>query len=33
MNIAILGGFGQRPLAPGWKRETAFAVLGGGGST
>jgi hypothetical protein len=30
MNIAILGGFGKRPLAPGWKRETAFAVLGGG---
>jgi hypothetical protein len=30
MNIAILGGFGKRPLAPGWKRETAFAALGGG---
>jgi hypothetical protein len=30
MNIAILGGFGKRPLAPGWKRETALALLGGG---
>jgi hypothetical protein len=30
MNVAILGGFGKRPLAPGWKRETAFAGLGGG---
>jgi hypothetical protein len=30
MNVAILGGFGKRPLAPGWKRETAFAALGGG---
>jgi hypothetical protein len=30
MNIAILGGFGNRPLAPGWKKETAFAALGGG---
>ena len=30
MNIAILGNFGKRPLAPGWKRETAIAVLGGG---
>jgi hypothetical protein len=30
MNIAILGGFGKRPLAPGWKRETAVAALGGG---
>ena len=30
MNIAILGGFGKRPLAPGWTRETAFAALGGG---
>jgi hypothetical protein len=30
MNLAVLGGFGKRPLAPGWKRETAAAVLGGG---
>jgi hypothetical protein len=30
MNIAILGNFGKRPLAPGWKKETAFAALGGG---
>ena len=30
MNVAILGGFGKRPLAPGWKRETALALLGGG---
>lgn len=30
MNIGIFGGFGKRPLAPGWKRETALAVLGGG---
>ena len=30
MNVAILGGFGKRPLAPGWKRETALAAFGGG---
>jgi hypothetical protein len=30
VNIAILGGFGKRPLAPGWQRETAFAAIGGG---
>ena len=30
MNVAIIGGFGKRPLAPGWKKETAFAALGGG---
>jgi len=30
MNVAIFGGFGGRPLAPGWKQETAFAALGGG---
>jgi hypothetical protein len=30
VNIAIFGGFGKRPLAPGWKKETAFAALGGG---
>jgi hypothetical protein len=29
MNVAILGRFGNRPLAPGWRRETAFAALGG----
>jgi hypothetical protein len=29
MNIAILGRFGNRPLAPGWKKETAIAALGG----
>jgi hypothetical protein len=30
MNIAVFGGFGKRPLAPGWKRETAIAIFGGG---
>ncbi len=30
MNLAIFGGFGERPLAPGWTKETAIAVLGGG---
>ena len=30
MNVAIFGGFGKRPLAPGWKKETAVAALGGG---
>jgi hypothetical protein len=30
MNLAIFGGFGRRPLAPGWQRETAVAVFGGG---
>jgi hypothetical protein len=30
MNVAIFGGFGKRPLAPGWKRETAVASFGGG---
>jgi hypothetical protein len=30
MNVAVLGGFGKWPLAPGWKRETALAALGGG---
>ena len=29
MNVAIFGRFGKRLLAPGWKRETAFAALGG----
>jgi hypothetical protein len=30
MNVAIFGSFGKRLLAPGWKKETAFAALGGG---
>jgi hypothetical protein len=30
MNFAMFGGFGKRPLAPGWRRETAVAVFGGG---
>jgi hypothetical protein len=30
MNLAVLGGFGKKPFAPGWKKETAAAVLGGG---
>ena len=30
MNIALFGGFGKTPLAPGWRRETAIALLGGG---
>ena len=30
VNVAIFGGFGKRPLAPGWKRETALAFFGGG---
>jgi hypothetical protein len=30
MNVALFGGFGKAPLAPGWKRETALALLGGG---
>jgi hypothetical protein len=25
-----LGGFGKRPFAPGWKKESVVAVLGGG---
>lgn len=29
-NVAIFGSFGKRLLAPGWKKETAFAALGGG---
>ena len=27
--MAIFGGFGDRPLAPGWTKETAVAVFGG----
>ena len=30
MNLALFGGFGDRPLAPGWVKETAVAVFGGG---
>ena len=30
MNVALFGGFGKTPLAPGWRRETALALLGGG---
>jgi hypothetical protein len=30
MNVAIFGGFGKRPFAPGWTKETVVAVLGGG---
>jgi hypothetical protein len=29
-NWAILGGFGKMPVAPGWTKATAVAVLGGG---
>jgi len=29
-NFAILGGFGKMPVASGWTKETAVAVLGGG---
>jgi hypothetical protein len=30
MNLAVFGGFGKQPLAPGWQKETGIAVLGGG---
>ena len=30
MNVAIFGGFGKAPPPPGWKHESALAVLGGG---
>ena len=30
MNVALFGGFGKTPLAPGWRRQTALALLGGG---
>jgi hypothetical protein len=30
MNLAMFGGFGKVPPPPGWRRETAVAVLGGG---
>ncbi len=30
MNVALFGGFAKAPFAPGWRRETALALLGGG---
>lgn len=30
MNVALFGGFGKTPFPPGWRRETALALLGGG---
>lgn len=30
MNVAVLGSFGKRGLAPGWTRERAIAIFGGG---
>ena len=30
MNAAVFGGFSKTPLAPGWRRQTALAFLGGG---
>jgi hypothetical protein len=30
MNLALFGGFGKVPPPPGWRRETAVAVFGGG---
>lgn len=30
MNVALFGGFSKAPLAPGWRRQTAIAILGGG---
>jgi hypothetical protein len=30
MNVAVFGGFGKTPFAPGWRRQTAIAFLGGG---
>jgi hypothetical protein len=30
MNLAVLGGFGERPIPPGWTNETAVAIFGGG---
>ena len=30
MNVAVFGGFGKRMLAPGWTKETAVAIAGGG---
>ena len=30
MNVVIFGSFGKRMLAPGWTKETAIALAGGG---
>ena len=30
MNIVVFGSFGKRMLAPGWTKETAVALAGGG---
>jgi hypothetical protein len=30
MNVAVFGGFGKAPFTPGWKRQTALAIFGGG---
>jgi hypothetical protein len=30
MNVAVFGGFSKAPFAPGWRRQTALALLGGG---
>jgi hypothetical protein len=30
MNVAMFGGFSKTPLPPGWKRQTALALFGGG---
>jgi hypothetical protein len=30
MNAAVFGGFSKTPLPPGWRRQTALALLGGG---
>jgi hypothetical protein len=30
MNVAMFGGFSKTPLPPGWKRQTALAIFGGG---
>jgi hypothetical protein len=30
MNVAVFGGFSKAPFAPGWRRQTALAFLGGG---
>jgi hypothetical protein len=30
MNLAMFGGFGRIPPSPGWRRDLAVAILGGG---
>lgn len=30
MNLALFGGFEKQPFAPGWTKETAVALFGGG---